>query len=712
MKNILTIFVNDFKRILKKPIAAMMLFGLALLPGLYAWIYINCTWDPYQNTGNLPIAIVNKDKGANILDSNINMGNSLVENLRNNESMKWLFLSDNEAEEKVRNSDVYGKIVFPENFSQQLISVFNSGEIIKPQLDFTINHKKNPVTPIIVNKAVSTIKDNINQNIANKIILKALETIEDKDLLNKFTESIDKFIDGLEKSKDSISNLKSIFGILEKTADSTNNSLSKLRKTLPTIDSLTDTTKDGILNIQGAMDSMKGLSVVMDNTIVSLENEGNNIIHSINLNPQRENAEIISNKIDEVDAFLSDEKQRIQRIQNFLSSTGLYVSLDTLSPFQEQLQNIVNEINNTQTIIANNRKTESDIKSINKKLKSIQSQKEGVYRAYQNDIKNDINDAFYYSTHSLNTMSSLLTGVNTIAQKSDSALSGVIKALDNTKELTDSLNSISSKLQKEIDKIIEILEDSKKNELYDKITNIMKNSPEDVADFLSTPVKTNEIAIYGTDSKGEPLAYGSKLSPFYSILACWVGGIGLISVVRTDVTDMEGMEKFKNYEIFLGRFGIFGVIGLMQGFIIAIGDLILKVQALHIFAFIFTIMTCSLVYVFFIYTMAVCFGRIGHAFSILALVVQVAGSGGTFPTELLPRIYGAIQLIMPLYPGMNALRETIGGFYGNDYAIYMLMLLAHIILPLLLGLIFRNPIINLKQKFNQQLEKTHIVTFV
>ncbi|OUM59528.1 hypothetical protein PIROE2DRAFT_69843 [Piromyces sp. E2] len=712
MKNIFTIFVNDFKRILKKPIAALMLFALALLPGLYAWIYINCTWDPYQNTGNLPIAIVNKDKGANILDSNINMGNSLVENLKDNKSMRWLFLSDNEAEKQVRNSDVYGKIVFPENFSQELITVFNTGKIIKPQLDFTINHKKNPVTPIIVNKAVTTIKDNINQNIANQIILKALETIENKDLLNKFTSSIDKFISELEKSKDCITDLKSIFGILEQTANSTNDSLSKLRKTLPTIDSLTETTKDGILNIQGAMDSMQGLSVVIDNTIVSLETQGNDIIHSMNFDPQRENAEIISNKIDNVDAFLSDEKQKIQRIQDFLSNTGMYVSLDTLSPFQNQLQNIINEINDTQTIIANNRETMNDIKSINKRLKSIYSQNEGVYRAYQNDIRNGMNDAYYYSTQSLNSISSLLTGVNNVAQKSDSALSGVIKALDNTKELTDNLNNIGSKIQKEIDKIIEILQDSKKNELYDKIINIMKNNPKDVADFLSKPVKTNEIAIYGTDSKGQPLAYGSKLSPFYSILACWVGGIGLISVVRTEVTDMEGIEEFQNYEKFLGRFGIFGVIGLTQGFIIAIGDLLLKVQVLHIFYFIFTIMMCSLVYVFFIYTLAVCFGRIGHALSILALVIQVAGSGGTFPIELLPRIYGTLQLVMPLYPGMNALRETIAGFYGHDYAIYMLMLFAHTIIPLLLGLVLRNSIINLKQKFNRQLEKSHLITTV
>jgi len=104
---------------------------------------------------------------------------------------------------------------------------------------------------------------------------------------------------------------------LEQSADSTNNSLSKLRKTHPTLDSLTDTTKDGILNIQGAMDSMKGLSVVMDNSITSLETEGSNIMHSINLDPQRENAEIISNKIDEVDAFLSDEKTKSSENSKF-----------------------------------------------------------------------------------------------------------------------------------------------------------------------------------------------------------------------------------------------------------------------------------------------------------------------------------------------------------------------------------------------------------
>jgi putative membrane protein len=712
MKNIISIFVNDIKRILKRPIGFSILIGLIFLPGLYAWIYIKCTWNPYDNVGNLPIAIVNKDKGAKILDSSLNMGNSLVNSLKENNSMKWLFISDADAEEKVKSSDVYGKIIFPEDFSKKLISIFDTGEIRKPELDFTINHKKNAVTPIIVNKAVSTIKDTINQNIINKLIYKVLDTAENMDILNKIKESTDKIISELENGKEGISNLKSIFDMLERTADNTNSSLSNLRDTLPTINSLTGTTKDGISDLQGTMNTVKDLSNDIDNTITSLEDESNEMAELIDFDPQRENMEIISNKIDTIDSNLTNEKNKIQRVQNFLSTISQHVQLNAINSLQKQFDRIINEIDNTQTIISNNRKTKKDIDSINKKLKNIHSQKIGVYQAYRKDIKSNLDNAIYYSSNSMNVMTNLLTGVNDVAQKSDTALASVMKALDNTKELTDNLKHIGDKLQKEVDNIIESLEDSKKNDLYDKLSNIMKNNPEDVADFLSTPVKTKEISVFGTDAKGEALSYGSKLCPFYTILACWVGGISLITVVKTEVTDMEGVEKFKNYEKFLGRFMIYGILALFQGLVIGLGDLILKVQVLHTVAFLITIMTSSLVFVFFIYTMAVSFGRVGHAISLLALVVQVAGSGGTFPVELLPRAYEILQPIMPLYPGMNALRETIGGFYGNDYAKYILMLLAHTILPLLLGLIFRNPIINLKQKFNRQLEKSHLIAIV
>ena len=88
------------------------------------------------------------------------------------------------------------------------------------------------------------------------------------------------------------------------------------------------------------------------------------------------------------------------------------------------------------------------------------------------------------------------------------------------------------------------------------------------------------------------------------------------------------------------------------------------------------------------------------------MVLQVAGSGGTFPIELLPGFFQKLQPIMPFYPAMNALRETIGGFYGNNYIMYIGALLLHTIIPLLIGLVFRRPIIKFKQELSEKLEET------
>lgn len=70
----------------------------------------------------------------------------------------------------------------------------------------------------------------------------------------------------------------------------------------------------------------------------------------------------------------------------------------------------------------------------------------------------------------------------------------------------------------------------------------------------------------------------------------------------------------------------------------------------------------------------------------MIMVVQVAGSGGTFPIEVLPRIYKILYPFMPFRYGINALRECVGGFYSNAYAIDLLHLLGFVPPALVIGL--------------------------
>jgi len=121
----------------------------------------------------------------------------------------------------------------------------------------------------------------------------------------------------------------------------------------------------------------------------------------------------------------------------------------------------------------------------------------------------------------MDILSDLLNNLDGAAEKTDSALAYMMKAIGNSKDLTDNLDNTCSRLQNDIGKIIDNLSDSKKSEMYNKFVNLIKNDPVDVANFLSTPVETVESAVYGTDKNGSQLTYGSKMAPFHSSNFCF-----------------------------------------------------------------------------------------------------------------------------------------------------------------------------------------------
>jgi len=870
MKKIIYIFINDIKRILKRPAAAVILMGLLVIPGIYAWLNIDSNWNPYDNTGKLPIAIVNKDKGTTILNEDINMGDLVVEGLKENKDMSWVFTNENDAKIELEKSHYYGEIVIPENFSTKLITVFETKKIERPEFDFYVNHKKNPIAPIIVNKAVGAIQNTINQKIVNAFVYKTLNTAGDYGLVTKVAQTSDDLIAKLNSTRSSIDDLRAVFKTVVLTSELTCNTLNAFKELLPTFDDIGASSQNTITDTQSALRSFKNLSDDIDNTITSIENDTKevaSIIDSFDENPQKENAEIISGKVDDASAKLDEMSTKVQKVKGTLSKVSQNINLSRLDVFQGKLDKLSDDINDAQTIIDNNRKTKNNLKDIRDQLKAIQLEEVDIYSTYRHTIKNDMDKAYTNANQSMNSVNGLITDLNKAAGKSDKALDSMLKALGNTKDLTDNIDVILQSIQKDIDKMIQSLQGEKESELYNKFVNLMENDPVEVANFLSTPVKTREIDLYKINT------YGSKMAPFYTVLASWVGCTLLISIVKTDIdetvvemeikkdmekaairrsyrksqklkniaimkndgdetfvemdsakqdmdrlsiktdrlslntiirpdleasssnavktdpvveraasikseksrttanaksikddisvttensfhmvtdstnlldksttpsensknipvlqingnetsldmgTDKSGPTtvtikkpiKLRNYQKFLGRFMLFGMMAMTQGFIIGLGDILLKVQVINVPLFLLTIMTSSFVFMLFIFSVTISFGKVGEAFTIVVMVLQVAGSGGTFPIELLPRVFAVLQPIMPFYPAMNALRETMGGFYQNYYLYYMTMLLCHTIVPLLLGLLFRNPIIHLKQKLDREVEKTNII---
>jgi len=710
MKEIINIYINDIKVATKRLAASVILGGLLIIPGIYAWLNIGSNWDPYGNTKALPIAVVNKDNGTTILGEDINVGNSLVEELQNNKDMGWRFESKEKEmkvkEELEKSMALYGEIVLPEDFSKNFTTVFESKNLQKPHIVFYVNNKRNPIAPLIVDKAEKAVENALNQKFVKTIVFKILNKAGDLNLITKSAKTTDDLIDKLNDVRDNISSLKSIFKTLNLAADSTSSSLDAFRDLLPTIYSITGTTEQGINDLKNSLKSFKSLTDNIQDIVTSVENEGKeilNLVESFDTSPQKENIDIVSSKMDDISLKLTEKANRIETIKQMLSRISKDFEYIKLDGIQEKLTKIETDINNAKKIIENNKQTKNDIKEVKDKIKDIHDEDVSVNIMYKDMIQSNLDSAYNNASKSMDGVTELMSGINKAMSKTDKALEKLINALDNSKDLNDNMDELFSKLQDEIDKIIDFIDKEKERELYEKLVNLLGNEPEEVADFISNPVQTDKRQLYYIPE------YGSRMAPFYTILACWVGCTLLISIIKCDIEKTPENAHLRNFEKFLGRFMLFGTMAMLQGLIIGIGDIILRVQVKNYPLFLLTIMTASIVFMLFIYSMTVSFGKVGEALSIVIMVLQVAGSGGTFPIELLPRAYQVIQPIMPFYPAMNALRETIGGFYQNDYLYYMAMLLAHTIIPLLLGLLFRTPLIHLKEKVEKELEKTNIL---
>lgn len=111
MKRIWKIYWADVRRVFSNRVAALIVLVLCILPSLYAWFYLKSSWDPYGNTQGIKVAVVNQDLGATFKEHFFNIGVEVVQELKSNHAIGWVFVDEKIAEEGVRKGQYYASIV-------------------------------------------------------------------------------------------------------------------------------------------------------------------------------------------------------------------------------------------------------------------------------------------------------------------------------------------------------------------------------------------------------------------------------------------------------------------------------------------------------------------------------------------------------------------------------------------------------------------------
>ncbi len=303
----------------------------------------------------------------------------------------------------------------------------------------------------------------------------------------------------------------------------------------------------------------------------------------------------------------------------------------------------------------------------------------------------------------MDNVNSTLTTLDQALGDMDKVFDGILDTVDSTDEsliqTSEVIREVSERLTEITDRLDAVSEDERAQELV----NMLGGDPSTYGSFFSEPVvvKTNEI--YPVSN------YGSAVTPFYTTLAIWVGTIFLTALFKVHA-DPKGLNHPTPAQLFLGRYMIFFVLSQIQTLIIVLGDLLFfKVQCLHPGMFWFASSVTAFVFSVLIYSLAISFGDVGKALVVVMVVIQIAGSSGTFPIELLPDFYRRVYIFFPFPYAINAMRECIGGLYENTYGECLWELLIFAGVGLFIGLVVRIPLMGLNRFIEERMEDTKIL---
>ena len=730
MKNIWHIFTRDIKGLLRAPFALIIAIGLCIIPSLYAWFNIYSNWDPYSNTGNIKIAVVSEDTGYTLSDGTYeNMGEEVLEELKENESIGWTFLeSTDEALEGVRCGDYYAAVIISEDFTYSMYNVFLE-DFKNPTITYYENEKRNAIAVKITDTAVSTLKRSINEKfievVASTIFTETNSLsaeMEQEDVFAEFESRLSALNDNLIAYSGMIDTFIQANAVLASEISQANDALPDLGARIQKGEDSFNTAKADLAGTQTTLaDFNQNVQQTMDGINMSI----NSIATDINNANLAQNAQATADSLNQTVTDTAELVKRLNELQKSLNQQiidenvseetkrQIQEILDTLGILNngaEDIQGAISGIVNAQPdaspdtsgkIVAD--MVNASMGNMNQVLNSCSQSVMNMKSVYTNSLVPQLDNVISSMSQMLNNATSLLNNLNTAVNDMGGVFTGIEQTVVETTDSLEQIQSVIDGVSTKLSDLLARLADAEDDEKVQALMEFLQGDPESYGAFFAEPVLVTTEEVYAISN------YGSAMTPFYSVLALWVGGTILVALVKVKAEPTD-LKNVKPYQLYFGRYLLFFVLGQIQAAIIVLGDIyLLKSQILYPEMFWFAASLASFTFTLLIYSLALAFGDIGKAAAVVIMVIQIAGSGGTFPIELLPEIYRNIYIFFPFPYAINAMRETIGGMYGNDYMKYLAELLIFAAAALLIGLVIRLPFVRINHFVEKRMEDTELM---
>ena len=712
MKNILKIYKEDMKKIFTNYAALIVFIALSILPSLYAWFNIKASWDPYgkEATSQIKIGVVNKDKGAELKGEFKNIGNQIIDQLKENDVMGWQFVSEKEAVKAVEEGSYYAMITIPEEFSEDILSLITD-DIKKGKIIYTVNEKVNAIAPKITVKGATAVQENVNKTVIETVSDIVLSTAKDlgievegqlpklDNLYDKLVEIQSKFkdlyettdlaYDGVNKVADLVTNLQNDIPLITDTLNSTKglatNLIDFISKSQTEINNIAPTIKTDIGLVRDLADEVSSYVDVVINAINTGSENANVLLGNLNT------------KVSGLRDYLTSIRVLVEKINGHSQNGALSDVLNNLITAENTLNQLYNEIESIKNSLANGNLIDtSKLENVKTVLNDVSNIAGNLYEKFDTEILGNINTILNTANDSaksaleilqraqdkLPKVEEILTTVSALCNKGNE---GIKYAKDNLPRAEEIVNEVTSKVAK--------IKDS--SDLKD-LLKLIANNVEERSNYLTSPVELEENSLYPMRN------YGTAMTPFYSVLSLWVGMTLLVSMFS-----VEAHGEYNHMEVYFGKLLLFLTIGMTQALIVALGDLyLLKIYCVNPALFVTGILFTSITFVAIVYSLVSVFGNVGKVTAIILLVLQVAGSGGTFPIQLTPKFFQIINPFLPFTYAISFARESIGGVVQSVLVKDIVIMLIYIVVAILISIFLKKPINNLLSGFTKKFHES------
>lgn len=724
MRNVMAIARRDILRVLRVPAAWIVLVGLIIIPPLYAWFNIAGFWNPYGNTQGIKVTVVNNDREADSkLAGKLRMGDQIVDQLRTNKKMGWNFADSSEARRRVESGESYASIVIPPDFSRKVAGILE-GKTAQPTLEYYVNEKANALATRMTDSGASTVDDQVNETFVSTVSKAVAST------LNKAGAKVDsrteaataETIASLNRTQATTASIRQSVGELNARLTQMPDKIKKARTLLANVQ------QDGKL----AANELKSASVSLTDTQAGL----NTFVGQANTTLDQGAGDISQSSakaslaISSIAAGLTQANGQVGLALSTAKSINqnnntLIDQLGAMHPTDPATQQAVQDLK------AGNKRLDDSIKSLQnlnssenlgRLVSGVTASATGVDKATQGALANSgaarnslaggalpqlntglnsLASASATTSAGLATQNALVAQANSVLDQLDQTTAAMQQALGGTDEGLAALQNRLSTLTTDLGALngSALLNTS---DVLKKETGNPRLDASKIADFMLSPTVLDTKVVYPVST------YGSGMAPLFTNLTLWVGAFMLVVLMKLEVDD-EGIDSPTPGERYWGRGLVLMLIGVLQAVAAVTGDLIIGVQCHNIPVFYLTAVLASIVYVSIAYALSTAFMHVGKALCIAFVIVQIPGSSGLYPIEMMPRFFRSMYPYFPFTYGIKALREAIAGFYRADWFVDIGKLAIFALVFSAIGLAFKPHNGGLRRFVDRQLAESDII---